>query len=92
MASSNPVDDNRPSFLLDDSSRAPSSGQVLMGQLEEPSLRKSYPKETLLAKVREHEEVSEQLNQINYHLREATFKVEENAKKEKEAEKEKLEK
>lgn len=58
-----------------------------MGQLEEPNLRKLYSKEELLAKIKEHEEVSEQLNQINYHLREGTFKVEEEKKKEKEAEK-----
>ena len=62
-----------------------------MGQLEEPSLRKRYEKETLLAKVKEHEEVSAQLNQINYHLREATFKVEEDVKRAKQAEKIKLE-
>lgn len=85
-----PADDPRESFLAD-SSRAKSSGQVLMGQLEEPSLRKRYEKETLLAKVKEHEEVSAQLNQINYHLREATFKVEEDVKRAKQAEKIKLE-
>lgn len=53
-----------------------------MGQLEEPDLRLKYSKEILLAKVKEYEDVSEQLNIINYHLRAAHFKVEENTKSE----------
>ena len=64
----------------------------MMGQLEEPELRKMYDKETLLALIQEYEEVSDKLNEINYHLREATFKVEQNMKEQKIAEKQKLEK
>ena len=63
-----------------------------MGQLEEPDLRLKYSKEILLAKVKEYEDVSEQLNIINYHLRAAHFKVEENTKSEQEDKKKLLEK
>ena len=55
-------------------------------------MRKKYTREELLAKIKEYEEVSERLNEINYHLREVTFKVESNVKSEKWAKKKQLEK
>lgn len=64
----------------------------MMGQLEEPELRKQYDKETLMTKIEQYEEVSAKLNEINYHLREATFRVEESVKEQKKAEKRELEK